>query len=366
MEALEGSDYRAILQFVSELYVPAGIQEFPDRVLENIRRLIPCDFATYDEMDPARRNSIDRASPAECFPPEIQQSWEHVMHEHPVLIHCQSTGDLHAYRISDFYSRPQYHSLALYQEYYRKVDIEDVLCIGLHVSGPIVIGCGLHRIAPNFTPRDCHILDLVGQHMTQAWRNASALSRLQERINAVDRAAEALDAGVVTLGPGGEARLVTPPARALLNEFFADGSKGDHRLPDLVVRWLGEHKKQFTPGTIPDPLTPLVIERPQGRLLVRLLIGSEGDLLLLQAVREISDAACGHLMGLTPREAEILGWVAKGKTNREIGIILGASPRTVKKHLEHVFIKLGVETRTAAAAALKAAHAGAGGSVALS
>lgn len=52
---------------------------------------------------------------------------------------------------------------------------------------------------------------------------------------------------------------------------------------------------------------------------------------------------------LTPREAEVLFWVIKGKTTKDIGEILGTSPRTVNKHLEHVFEKLGVETRTAAA-----------------
>lgn len=51
---------------------------------------------------------------------------------------------------------------------------------------------------------------------------------------------------------------------------------------------------------------------------------------------------------LTEREVEVLRWVACGKTNRDIGDILGLSPRTVNKHLEHVYIKLGVETRTAA------------------
>jgi DNA-binding NarL/FixJ family response regulator len=53
---------------------------------------------------------------------------------------------------------------------------------------------------------------------------------------------------------------------------------------------------------------------------------------------------------LTEREVEVLRWVACGKTNRDIGDILGLSPRTVNKHLEHVYVKLGVETRTAAAA----------------
>jgi DNA-binding NarL/FixJ family response regulator len=62
---------------------------------------------------------------------------------------------------------------------------------------------------------------------------------------------------------------------------------------------------------------------------------------------------------LTSREVEVLHWVACGKTNRDIGDILGLSPRTVNKHLEHVYVKLGVETRTAAAAVAMAVAAGA-------
>jgi DNA-binding NarL/FixJ family response regulator len=62
---------------------------------------------------------------------------------------------------------------------------------------------------------------------------------------------------------------------------------------------------------------------------------------------------------LTPRETEVLSWLAKGKTNRDIADILGMSPRTVNKHLEHIFEKLGVETR-AAAAALASQGLGAG------
>ncbi|MDD5632715.1 MAG: response regulator transcription factor, partial [Methylococcales bacterium] len=53
-------------------------------------------------------------------------------------------------------------------------------------------------------------------------------------------------------------------------------------------------------------------------------------------------------LGLTFREAEILMWISRGKTNKEVGVILGSSPRTINKHLEHVFEKLGVVTRAAA------------------
>lgn len=64
----------------------------------------------------------------------------------------------------------------------------------------------------------------------------------------------------------------------------------------------------------------------------------------------ILDPAALEALGLSRREAEVLLWVAQGKTNPEIALILGLSPRTVGKHLERVFPKLGVETRTAAAA----------------
>ncbi len=51
---------------------------------------------------------------------------------------------------------------------------------------------------------------------------------------------------------------------------------------------------------------------------------------------------------LTGRERDVLSWLAAGKTDRDIGEILGMSPRTVQKHLQHIYQKLGVETRTAA------------------
>lgn len=61
------------------------------------------------------------------------------------------------------------------------------------------------------------------------------------------------------------------------------------------------------------------------------------------------DAVCSNF-GLTFKETEVLMWVSRGKTNRDIGQILGCSPRTVNKHMEHIFDKLGVETRSAAVA----------------
>ena len=85
-------------------------------------------------------------------------------------------------------------------------------------------------------------------------------------------------------------------------------------------------------------------------------LGETMLLLSLQAVCDapsqpaVDAASRSTLPALTPRETEVLSWLAKGKTNRDIADILGMSHRTVNKHLEHIFEKLGVETRAAAAA----------------
>jgi DNA-binding NarL/FixJ family response regulator len=63
---------------------------------------------------------------------------------------------------------------------------------------------------------------------------------------------------------------------------------------------------------------------------------------------DATPGAIARALGVTAREAEILSWVVQGKTNPEIGTILGIQLTTVKKHLESIFTKLGVENRTAA------------------
>jgi DNA-binding CsgD family transcriptional regulator len=73
----------------------------------------------------------------------------------------------------------------------------------------------------------------------------------------------------------------------------------------------------------------------------------------LAQLYRLSGAVAPDVPTLTAREREVLGWLAAGKTNRDIAEIIGAKPRTVEKHLERVYEKLGVETRTAAVMRLR-------------
>jgi DNA-binding CsgD family transcriptional regulator len=70
----------------------------------------------------------------------------------------------------------------------------------------------------------------------------------------------------------------------------------------------------------------------------------------IRANAEFRRRSANGALGLTEREAEVLGWIAHGKTNQEISSILVVSPHTVRKHVENIFEKLGVHTRTAAVA----------------
>jgi DNA-binding response OmpR family regulator len=84
-------------------------------------------------------------------------------------------------------------------------------------------------------------------------------------------------------------------------------------------------------------------------------IGADEYLFRLTSTnRQSEDETLRQNFGLTHRESEVLLWIAKGKANRDIGEILGLSSRTVNKHLEQIYAKLGVENR--ASAAVKAAH----------
>ncbi|MGY4827200.1 response regulator [Sphaerotilaceae bacterium SBD11-9] len=160
---------------------------------------------------------------------------------------------------------------------------------------------------------------------------------------AVRQAREAIDVGghgVLVIDAQSRVAWRSPQAAAWLNELFPGSESA---LPPDWLSWLaaGETPQHSSTGA-------------HGQVLVLRNLGPVGlgeQMLLLQRRAEPSAAASRlSTASLTPREAEVLSWVAKGKTNRDVGEILGMSPRTVNKHLEHVFEKLGVETRAAAAA----------------
>ncbi|GGD67342.1 DNA-binding response regulator [Croceicoccus mobilis] len=181
------------------------------------------------------------------------------------------------------------------------------------------------------------LLARIGVHLTnarQSYRSRLALDVAGGTLVALDRAGRLL--------------WCTPQADTILSRIDAGWSKDSRHLPaalqDAAKSLLAEdtrpgHSVRETLDDTEIELSALRSERP-GEMLIRIAEIREGaDVALLQK----------HT-GLTQREAEVLLWVSYGKSNRTISEILGISPRTVNKHLQQIFTKLGVETRAAATA----------------
>jgi DNA-binding response OmpR family regulator len=144
----------------------------------------------------------------------------------------------------------------------------------------------------------------------------------------------------------------TPQATRLVNA--ATGS--DDGL-DVVVREIGVFMRERGKSAASRDNALSIIHGGQAALQLAFLgtIGPDEHLFRLTASsRRSDDEILRQHFSLTQRESEVLLWIAKGKANRDIGEILGLSARTVNKHLEQIYVKLGVENR--ASAAVKAAH----------
>lgn len=143
----------------------------------------------------------------------------------------------------------------------------------------------------------------------------------------------------------------TPQATRLINAATGRDD-GLEIVPQHIAEWLA---KRATDALRDAPLTIQQADRATLQLTFLGAMGPDEHLFRLTAASDKSaDEMLRQHFSLTVRESEVLLWIAKGKSNRDIGDILGLSARTVNKHLEQIYVKLGVENR--ASAAVKAAH----------
>jgi len=180
-------------------------------------------------------------------------------------------------------------------------------------------------------------------YVVKPLRIPEVLARLATHLKnaqVVRQARQAIDIaglGVVVLDNFGQIAWQSPQSSQWLEAFFPGANQTQPKL-DWLIETLEKKSQTF--------------QTPTGQQLHAQLLGENGlsETMLLLRVESASNRSSPQLISttLTNRETEVLSWVAKGKTNKDIGDILGLSPRTVNKHLEHIYEKLGVETRTAA------------------
>jgi DNA-binding response OmpR family regulator len=180
---------------------------------------------------------------------------------------------------------------------------------------------GIDYVTKPIRPQE--VIARIASHL----RNARLVAETQA-------ASDAAGDAIVSVDDLGRVAWATPLARS----WLAGVCGADHRLPEALLRWLA----------IGEGGAPNLSLQGNGQRLAFSKLGQRR--LLVQRHEAVPEPdALMRLLPLTVREAEVLYWVALGKTNPEIAGVLDMSPRTVNKHLEHIFTKLGVETRTAAA-----------------
>lgn len=348
MTQISGADLQAALDFVGEAHSFEDVESFRTGILPGLKRLIPCDLVGYNEVYSVTEPAlvVTHPEPMLTFAGEALARYAH---QHP-LISVQMNGDNSTYKISDFLTQREFHSLELYNDLYRRIGAEDQIACGL--PGPMVIGIAMNRDRRAFTERDRVMLDLLRPHLAQAHQRLLERSRTTTLLAALERSLAEQGGAVVLVGGDGTISQATAAATALLRDYFPPASEG--RVPTELAEWLG--------GSLSGPAgrTPLVIDTRLGRLTVRDLGAEQGGetMLVLGESRAVTPDVLASLP-LTRRQAEILALLASGKSVESIAEALFISPRTARKHVENIYRRLGVHNRAAAvSAARKAASRG--------
>jgi DNA-binding CsgD family transcriptional regulator len=348
MRRLSHSDLNNVSDVLRELYAQTDSQKLPHLTLDLLDRLIPCVSIAYNSME--AHNAPAQADQALRLFPALMEN----MHEHPVVAYQNQGGDKQPSKLSDFLNNQQFRRTTIYNEFYGPLNIRYLLALYFPGFGQQQIPISLHRWDKDFSERDRAILVHLGPHFTQAHKNANAFSNVKLETEQLNRALQTTSQELVLLTRAGHVQWLTERGRNWLDVYFNTRSTPDESLPDDLLRWVRRQCQQFSGETLGSPLQPLEIERGNRRLTVRLNQSSPGELkLLLNETRTGIVPEALQRLGLTHREAEVLGWLVGGKSNPEIALILGMSPRTAEKHLENIFSKLGVENRFAAVALVR-------------
>jgi DNA-binding CsgD family transcriptional regulator len=207
---------------------------------------------------------------------------------------------------------------------------------------------------PNRSPQDCmelerSLFDWAPPPVKQGIQGAGHLTLLKQQLALCEHALESFAPPLLHVSAKGKILWGSSSALRLLRAYWDWKGTSAHLPAALrgILRWRS-HARVASPIEVRKE--EVMAGRGGASLLVRLVEGNGRVWLLMDERSRPVNWARIQAHGLTEREAEVLQWLAAGKSNIDIGKILAISPRTVEKHLERTFERLGVETRTAAAA----------------
>jgi DNA-binding CsgD family transcriptional regulator len=299
---------------------------------------------------------------AETLSDADRSAFDRHFREHPLVRFHGSNPRGPTQRISDCLEPGDFRDSAVYADYYRRLGIKHVMALPLRIDRHNVISIVFNRSRSDFTNAERAVLEALRPALAALYRNLVAREEAGLSLQSISDLAASGNWQMMRVTTAGRIVDAARPALQLLraidpSETAARGS----RLPAALIEWLSSSRswgldrvprrqgQRFTASRLGVRVTVYFIPDP---------VDDDSGYLLLQGARQEAGAAQLSSLSLTKRESEVLALVAAGKTNVDIATILDISPRTVQKHLEHIFDKLGVETRTAAAMrALSAADA---------
>jgi DNA-binding CsgD family transcriptional regulator len=333
MKRLDARDVSALLAFVSDLKDVDDFLAFPPRVLAGLGRLIPANSVHYSELDPATRTSVLQVAFAEgaeevSWGDDGDEFWWQLRPTHPLCCYRSRSGNwTQPLKVSDFATQVEFRRTKIYDALYRG-DLDYWLDVGLPATPTKTrVFIFIRRGGTDFTERDRLVLDFLRPHLEARATAAEAAGVAASSLAALEEHASEEARRIVLCSVRGKIEFASPSSRALLARYLR---LDNGRVPASL---LGRPRLVFEDGT--------------GALTIR--VARSGKLCVL-----LLDERDTRVDRLTTREREVLESVARGQANGQIALELGIAPATVAKHLEHVYEKLGVASRTAAAALVSA------------
>lgn len=186
MPKLNHHGTQLVLKFLRDLYVFRSWEDLTTHVIHSIPTLISTDICSCNDMSSRRRYATYRGWP-DNHPtiPDAAAILGRFAHQHPLLTYMERTKDLTRHKITDFVSQRQFRTTALYNEYYRPLQLPYNMGACIAVTKDSTLAIGLNRIKRDFSDQDLAILDLLRPHLTQAYDNARIVTTIQEQLAAM-------------------------------------------------------------------------------------------------------------------------------------------------------------------------------------
>ncbi len=342
MTTLTSKDVQAFNAAVLELHATQTMEEFSAHITDAMRSVMCGEVCAVNWID--RRTTIALSTiyhPAAPVAEEINTLAQTLIAtQTPFWLNCADEPQAASHHMS----RTEWRKRDIHWAC-RQVDKEEFICFDIHLTSTLMLSLAEMRGRYGmYSPAERLKLKLLGPHIQQIYHRLAAQTGLALGSHRNLRVAQTTVSMVALKCEW------TPAARDLLADYgvvvFLD------LLPDIIREWFVVQQLALEqPSETSKGVTPLQIHRGSRQLGIHLMRSPRTRTyrLVMQEKEAIDENdALFQGLGLSPRESEVLYWLAQGKSNPEIAIILSVSTGTVGRHLENIYPKLGLENRYAA------------------